>query len=82
MFVTQPHIILIIDTFILPTAWKIFSNAMPTFTIVENENAIVEYITARLITSVSVVNIFTKYGIPNIEKTVSISPCIKLRNNP
>ncbi len=82
MFVTQPHIILIIDTFILPTAWKIFSNAMPTFTIVENENTIVEYITARLITSVSVVNIFTKYGIPNIEKTVSISPCIKLRNNP
>ena len=55
---------------------------MPTFTIVENENTIVEYITARLITSVSVVNIFTKYGIPNIEKTVSISPCIKLRNNP
>ena len=82
MFATQPHIILIIDTFILPTAWKIFSNAMPTFTIVENENTIVEYITARLITSVSVVNIFTKYGIPNIEKTVSISPCIKLRNNP
>ena len=82
MFVTQPHIILIIDTFILPTAWKIFSNAMPTFTIVENENTIVEYITARLITSVSVVNIFTKYGILNIEKTVSISPCIKLRNNP
>ena len=82
MFVTQPHIILIIDTFILPTAWKIFSNAMPTFTIVENENTIVEYITARLITSVSVVNIFTKYGIPNIEKKVSISPCIKLRNNP
>ena len=82
MFVTQPHIILIIDIFILPTAWKIFSNAMPIFTIVENENTIVEYITARLITSVSVVNIFTKYGILNIEKTVSISPCIKLRNNP
>ena len=40
MFVTQPPSRAIMDTFIRPTAWKIFSKASPAMMIGENRNAI------------------------------------------
>ena len=38
----QPHRRLTIEVFMLPTAWYIFSNAMPRFITTENRNAILE----------------------------------------
>ena len=43
MLTIQPHSRLTIEVFMLPTAWNIFSNAMPRFITTENRNAILEY---------------------------------------
>ena len=52
----KPTDMQIMDIFILPIDWKIFSNAMPTVTVMENANAILEYMIPREITSLFFVN--------------------------
>lgn len=66
IFAIHPHIILVIVTFILPTAWNIFSNVPPRIMIKVKENAITEYRIPKSITGSDDVNILKKVGIIEI----------------
>ena len=74
MFVTNPQIILIIEIFILPTDWNIFSSEMPSIIITLNKNALFEYSSPILIMLSLSVYIIKKRLIPKRHTTISIIP--------
>ena len=78
MLVTNPHIILNIETFILPTAWNTFSNEIPITDTIANVNTTSEYCNAKLIVYSLDENILRKPGIPKRHNIVSTIPCITL----
>ena len=79
IFVTHPASM---EIFILPTAWNIFSAAMPRFITSVNENAMVEYCTPRFTTFCDEVNMLRNAGITAMLTAVSITLWTIAKNIP
>ena len=82
MLATQPHIMLAMVIFMLPTDWKSFSKTSPTMTMGVKAKATVEYRVPREMTSFDEVNICRKVGIRAMPPAVSTAACTRENTKP
>ena len=82
MLATQPHIMLAMVIFMLPTDWKSFSKTSPAMTMGVKAKATVEYHVPREMTSFDEVNICRKVGIRAMAPAVSTAACTRENTKP